>query len=79
MLCAMSNFFKRTVGILKRFGYSKREQLMYDISEASRITGIRRRKIYELIKQGKIKSLQLQKGGSFHIHHDEIERIKHLN
>ena len=69
----MSNPIKKFISTLVP---TKPEKLCYSIAEAAAILHISKRDMYEQIKQKKIRAVQIEKGGSYRISCEEVERVK---
>lgn len=61
--------------IAKTFSAKKDGKLMYSVQEFSNISRLSENEIYELIKEGKVKALQIEKDGRYRISKQEIERF----
>jgi excisionase family DNA binding protein len=73
MHCGMNNLIKN---IFSPAVPTKIEKLCYSIAEAAAILHISKRDLYEQIKQKKIRAVQIEKGESYRISCEEVERVK---
>jgi excisionase family DNA binding protein len=69
----MNNPIKR---LFSKLLPAKSEKVFYSIADVASIFHIPERDIYDQIKQGKIRAIQINKGGNYRIPSEEINRLK---
>jgi predicted site-specific integrase-resolvase len=69
----MNNPIKR---LFSKLLPAKSEKVFYSIADVASIFHIPERDIYDQNKQGKIRAIQINKGGNYRIPSEEINRLK---